>query len=81
MSRPGVARSFAVTIATVLLPIVLMLAKALADIVIDDADNLTQQIFDVIGAPFVALLIGVLVAMVTFGAGVGMNRARTSATR
>ena len=72
--------SFAVTMATVLLPIVLMLAKAFADIVIDDPENLTQQIFDVIGAPFVALLIGVLVAMVTFGAGVGMNRQDVSDT-
>jgi len=72
--------TFAVTIATVLLPVVLMLAKALADIVIDDPDDLTQQIFDVVGAPFIALLIGVLVAMFTFGTGVGMSRGDVSDT-
>jgi GntP family gluconate:H+ symporter len=66
--------TFAVTIATVLLPVVLMLGKSVADIVIDDTEDLTRQIFDVIGAPFVALLIGVLVAMFTFGTGVGMTR-------
>ena len=72
--------SFAVTMLTVLLPVALMLSKALADIVIDDTEDLTQQIFDVIGAPFVALLIGVLVAMFTFGTGVGMSRSDVSDT-
>lgn len=66
--------TFAVTIATVLLPVVLMLAKSLADILIKDEGDLTRQVFDVVGEPFVALLIGVLVAMVTFGTGVGMTR-------
>src|SRR5689334_4129911 len=45
-SRP----SFAVTIATILLPVVLMLAKALADIVIDDPEDGVQKVFDVVGA-------------------------------
>ncbi len=31
-----------------------------------------QQVFDVIGNPFVALLIAVIVAMFTFGRGSGM---------
>jgi gluconate:H+ symporter, GntP family len=75
-SRP----SFAVTIATILLPVVLMLAKALADIVIDDPEDGVQKVFDVIGAPFIALLIGVLVAMVTFGVRVGMDRTVLSET-
>ena len=66
--------SFLVTILTVLLPVALMLSKALADIVIDDEDDKVQQVFDVIGNPFVALLIGSLVAMVTFGYAVGMDR-------
>jgi GntP family gluconate:H+ symporter len=84
MSREQVAiekrPSFAITIATILLPVVLMLAKALADIVIDDPEDGVQKIFDVIGAPFVALLIGVLVAMVTFGLAVGMNKTVLSDT-
>lgn len=66
--------TFAVTIATVLLPVVLMLAKSLADILIEDEKDLTRQVFDIIGEPFVALLIGVLVAMFTFGTAVGMTR-------
>jgi GntP family gluconate:H+ symporter len=75
-SRP----SFGVTIATILLPVVLMLAKALVDIVIDDPEDGVQKVFDVIGAPFIALLIGVLVAMVTFGVRVGMDRNELSET-
>jgi len=69
--RPG----FGVTVATVLLPVVLMMAKAVADIVIDDETNRVQQVFDVIGNPFIALLIAVIVAMFTFGKGAGMDRA------
>src|SRR3954468_24425804 len=59
--------SFAITIATILLPVVLMLGKALADVIIDDPENGVQKALDVIGNPFIALLIAVLVAMVTFG--------------
>jgi GntP family gluconate:H+ symporter len=66
--------SFAITIATILLPVVLMLGKALADVIIDDPENGVQKALDVIGNPFIALLIAVLVAMVTFGIGIGMNR-------
>jgi len=55
-----------------------MLTKAVADIVVDDEKALSQEIFDVVGAPFVALLIGVLVAMVTFGLRVGMSRQQLS---
>jgi len=70
--------SFAITIATVLLPVVLMLGKAVLDIVIDDPENTVQQVGDVIGNPFVALLIAVLVAMLTLGRGTGMDRKRIS---
>ena len=48
-----------------------MMAKAIVDIVIDDPENRVQQVFDVIGNPFIALLIAVFVAMFTFGRGVG----------
>ncbi len=72
--------SFAVTIATILLPVALMLSKAVADIVIDDPEDGVQKVFDVIGAPFIALLIAVLVAMVTFGVRVGMDRTVLSDT-
>jgi GntP family gluconate:H+ symporter len=76
MRRP----SFAVTLATVLLPVVLMLGKAILDIVIDDPDNTVQQVGDVIGNPFVALLISVLVAMYTFGVRAGMDKQKLSDT-
>ena len=69
-SRPP----FTITLMTVLLPVALMMAKAIADIVIDDTDNRIQQVFDVIGNPFVALLAAVVVAMFTFGRGSGMDR-------
>ena len=72
--------SFGVTLATVLLPVVLMLGKAILDIVIDDPEDTVQQVGDVIGNPFVALLIAVLVAMLTFGVGTGMDRSRISST-
>ncbi len=69
--RPG----FGITLATVLLPVVLMMTKAIVDIVVDDPERGVQQIFDVIGNPFIALLIAVFVAMFTFGRGSGMDRA------
>jgi GntP family gluconate:H+ symporter len=72
--------SFGITIATILLPVVLMLGKALADIIIDNPDNELQKALDVIGNPFIALLIAVLVAMVTFGVRVGMDRNELSDT-
>jgi gluconate:H+ symporter, GntP family len=72
--------SFGVTIATILLPVVLMLGKALADIIIDNPDNELQKALDIIGNPFIALLIAVLVAMITFGVRVGMNRNELSET-
>ncbi|MBB3041421.1 GntP family permease [Nocardioides soli] len=72
--------SFGVTIATILLPVVLMLGKAILDIVIDDDTNMVQRVGDVIGNPLIALLIAVLVAMFTFGVGVGMDKNRLSET-
>jgi gluconate:H+ symporter, GntP family len=69
----GPRPSFGITLVTVLLPVVLMLGKAIADVTIDDTGNRVQQVLDAIGEPFVALLISVLVAMVTLGRGAGMG--------
>ena len=74
--RPG----FGITLATVLLPVVLMLGKALADIVIDDEDQMVQKVLDVLGTPLIALLIAVIVAMFTLGRSAGFDRARLSKT-
>ena len=65
------APAFGATVATVLLPVVLMMAKAIVDIFVDDPEQRVQQVFDVIGNPFVALLIAVVVAMFTLGRALG----------
>jgi gluconate:H+ symporter, GntP family len=66
--------SFGITLASVLLPVALMLGKALVDIFIDDESNWFQKIFDSLGTPLVALLIAVIVGMFTLGRGAGMSR-------
>jgi GntP family gluconate:H+ symporter len=74
----GVKRrpSFGAAVVCIVLPVVLMLVRAVADIIIDDPDNGTQKVFDVIGDPVVALLAGVLVAMWVLGFRSGMNRSQ-----
>ena len=66
--------SFAMTLFSVLLPVVLMLGKALVDIFIEDDTQWFRQIFDTLGTPLIALLIAVIVGMVTLGRGAGMTR-------
>jgi gluconate:H+ symporter, GntP family len=66
--------SFVITLFSVLLPVALMLGKALVDIFIHDQKQLLRQIFDVLGTPLVALLIVVVVGMFTLGLGAGMSR-------
>ncbi|MGH3352387.1 MAG: GntP family permease [Nocardioides sp.] len=72
--------SFAITLFSVLLPLVLMLAKAIVDIVINDPADQVQQVFDVIGNPLVALTVAVIVAMFTLGRGSGMDRREIART-
>ncbi|MGA5899772.1 gluconate:H+ symporter [Streptomyces venetus] len=72
--RPG----FGATLFTVLLPVILMLAKALVDIVIDDVENPVQRVFDVIGAPMIALLASVLVGIFTLLRPAGFSKERIS---
>jgi len=67
-----------VTMFSVLLPVALMLGKALVDIFIDDSTRLLRQVFDLLGTPLIALLIAVVVAMFTLGGGAGMNRQQVS---
>jgi gluconate:H+ symporter, GntP family len=66
--------SFGITLASVLLPVVLMLGKALVDIFIDDKKSIVRQVFDTLGTPLIALLIAVVVGMFTLGRGGGMGR-------
>jgi GntP family gluconate:H+ symporter len=77
----GIRRpSFAVTLSTVLLPVVLMLAKALADVLDQNGDDLVKRVLDFIGTPLIALLLAVLVAMYTLGVAAGFDRSRLSET-
>ncbi|WP_116204074.1 gluconate:H+ symporter [Amycolatopsis circi] len=69
--------SFFATLSTVLLPVVLMLAKALADILAEKA-NPVRRVLDFIGDPLVALLLAVLVGMVVLGRPARLNRERLS---
>ncbi|MER5785998.1 gluconate:H+ symporter [Streptomyces mobaraensis] len=74
--RPG----FGVTVATVLLPVVLMLVKALVDVVVDDPKDHVQRVADVVGSPLIALLAAVLVGMVTLGRAAGFGRDQLAST-
>ncbi len=70
--------SFPITLATVLLPVVLLLAKAVADIVDSAGHDAGRRALDFIGTPLIALLAAVLVAVFTFGRGTGMSKDRIS---
>ncbi|MBO1419396.1 gluconate:H+ symporter [Streptomyces sp. FH025] len=72
--------SFGAVMATILLPVVLMLGKALADVVIDDPKALGQRVFDFIGSPLIALLAATLLGMLTLGKAAGFDKARISDT-
>ena len=66
--------SFGMTMLSVLLPVGLMMGKALVDIFIDDENNWLRQTFDILGRPLMALLIAVVVGIFTLGRGAAMTR-------
>ncbi|HEY3259277.1 MAG TPA: SLC13 family permease [Pseudonocardiaceae bacterium] len=68
---------FWVTLATVLTPVILMLGKALADILLAKGNRL-RSILDFIGDPLLAMLLAVLLAMFTFGYLRGFSLAKVS---
>lgn len=74
---PSRRPSFGVTMFTVLLPVLLMLGKAAADILAEE-DHPVRRVLDVVGEPAIALLIAVLVGIFTLGRGSGMDRERVS---
>jgi GntP family gluconate:H+ symporter len=65
--------SFGVTVFTVLLPVVLMMARALVELWVDE-DLLVYKVLDFLGTPLIALLIAVLVAIFTLGVASGMDK-------
>ena len=64
--------SFGTTLLTVLAPVVLMMAKALADILAAKGTPV-RTVLDFLGTPLIALLIAVLLAVFTLGRGAGMS--------
>jgi GntP family gluconate:H+ symporter len=71
--QPG----FGATVATILLPVVLMALGAIGELTLDKGTTL-RSISDILGTPVIALLIGVIVAMFTLGTAVGFGRQRIS---
>jgi GntP family gluconate:H+ symporter len=67
------------TIATVLLPVVLMLLRAIGELTLDEGNGL-RSVLDVIGTPMIALLAGVILGTFTLGTAVGFGRQKISAT-
>jgi GntP family gluconate:H+ symporter len=79
VDRPRRGPSFAATVTTVLIPVVLMLLRALAELLLEDGSRL-RTILEIAGEPIVALLAGVLFGMVALGIPAGFDRARVSAS-
>lgn len=71
--RPGRTPRFSVTLATILLPVVLMLLKAVVRLLGIEHGPL-HAVLGFLGTPVVALLLAVLVALFTLGYGVGAGR-------
>ena len=71
--------SFAGTLTVVLLPVALMLARAVAEIV-SEKGNAVHDVLYALGTPLVALLIGALAAIPLLGLAVGMDRRKIGST-
>src|SRR5690242_7145820 len=72
-SRPP----FALTVSTILLPVLLMLTATVADLSLPK-DNLLRRCGDFIGHPAVAMLLAVLFSFYSFGFARGLNREQLS---
>ncbi|WP_116451178.1 SLC13 family permease [Blastococcus litoris] len=77
--RPTRRPALGATILTVLLPVLLMLLRAIGELTLDEG-NALRSVLDVAGAPMIALLAGVVLAMFTLGTAVGFGRQRISDT-
>ncbi len=67
--------SFAATLSAILLPVVLMLGKAIADVIAADSESPAKALLDFLGTPVVALGLAVLAGMALLGrGGGGMDR-------
>ena len=66
--------SFAVALTAILLPVVLMLAKALADVIAASSKGLGKQLLDFLGNPPIALLLAVIAGVFLLGGGAKMTK-------
>jgi GntP family gluconate:H+ symporter len=72
--RPG----FGATLATILLPVALMLARTIAEAALSPGP--LRSGLEILGTPLVALLLAVLLGMFTLGRGAGLDRHEISAS-
>lgn len=69
--------SFAVSTFTILLPVILMLGRTLAEITMSEGNGV-RTVLDFLGTPVIALFITALVSLVTFGTATGRDRSQVS---
>jgi GntP family gluconate:H+ symporter len=67
--------SITATLGTMLLPVVLMLIRAIAEMSLPEGDSIRHGA-ELIGEPTVALFAGCVLAMFTFGLGIGMGKSK-----
>ncbi len=67
--------SFGAAVISITLPVILMLARAVAELWLDEGNSL-RSFLEFLGNPPVALLLAVLVAMGFLGYGTGMNKSQ-----
>jgi GntP family gluconate:H+ symporter len=66
--------TFGVALAAILFPVVLMLAKALADVFAPSSKGIGKQLLDFVGNPPVALLLAVIAGVFLLGGGAKMTK-------
>lgn len=69
--------SFAVSTFTILLPVILMLGRTLAEITMNEGSS-ARTVLDFLGTPVIALFITAVVGLVTFGTATGRDRNQVS---
>lgn len=79
-AQPRRQPSFAVTLGSILLPVVLMLARAVAEVVAPDSRAWLVRLVIYLGTPIIALGLAVLVGMLTLGVGGGMGKKAINTT-
>jgi gluconate:H+ symporter, GntP family len=76
--EPARRPSFGATLTSILLPVFLMLAKAIADITAAGSDAPWKVALDFLGTPVIALLIAVIAGFFILGRGAGFTRDRVN---